>query len=304
MRRKCCLAHAQMQEVGGAHYYLCKMGVCVTKPEVLVTGVASDELCYPEACVEERDYTAEAGSQPCCKIHPVINVDPPVNFHPDVLESVQERNCLKIVQNMKPTPSNDFGPSSIMDGLEEKGILSVIRSNVLSISALHVASVKDLAYYLTDDSNKYLQELNDQFFTTVAKAYAIYLWITSNIQFDTEKSKPAAQDLNYLILESRKGSSYDYASLFSAVCAEAGLNTEKIEGNLRRWRSLTGHEFCPDDTNCHVWNIVSFIQTIRYISSLAVSCSMSSLLSPRALFSISACILKHLIPCKRPLNFT
>lgn len=239
------------------------MGVCITKPgQVLVTVLAADESSFPEAC---SDVSNIAESHSCCR-DPVINVDPPVYFHPDVLESVQERNCLKMVQNMKPCLSQDSGLSSsenLMDYLEEKGILAVIRSNVLSISALHMASVKDLAYNLTHDNSKYLQELSGRFCTTVAKAYAIYLWITSNIQFDAENAKPAAQDWNHFILENRKGSSYDYASLFSVVCAEAGLNTEKIEGHLRSWMSLTGHEFCPDDTNYHCWNIVSFIQTIQ-----------------------------------------
>lgn len=228
------------------------MGVCITKPgEVLATaGLASDKASSDAGVPESLSCNVSA-----------IDVAP-INFHLDIPADLEERNCRTLV-DMKLLSGQS--PQNLIDSWEKEGLLSVIHSQVFGVSATNTTSIKELAHSLTRDSSKYLQDLSDQFCIIVAKAYAIYFWITNNIQYDTTKWV-REQEEKLPILESRKGLSNDYASLFNELCSEAGLNTEKIEGNLRRWRSLTGHKFCPDEYNYHCWNVVSYIGlTLRWL---------------------------------------
>ena len=219
------------------------MGVCVTKPgevaERAVRGDGEESGCGAQQKRRWEDF-----------IHPAISEVPPEYFYPDTPLSVLEENCRKTVENITLKAAGATFKHATED-MEEKGTLSIIRSKVLSISAQHSTSISNLAYSLTCDSSKYLQKSSGPFSNTVAKAYAIYVWVTSNIQ-------GKEHDWSHL-LKNWKGSSSDYASLFNMLCREAGLNAEKIEGHLRGWRSRTRHIFCPNEQNQHCWNVVSAI---------------------------------------------
>jgi hypothetical protein len=216
------------------------MGVCITKP-----GEVLQSVVVERSCSAGDQNGGEVQSQPEDFVHPVISVDPPEDFHPHIPLTVQEEECRKIVRSLSVS---DDSYKNLMADLEDKGTLSIIRSKVHSIPAHHSTSVSGLVKSLLSDSSKFLQLLTGQFCTTVAKAFAIYLWIASNI--------PNTQDWNHL-LKGWRGLSSDYASLFNALCVEAGLNVEEIKGHLRGWRTLTGHQFYPNEYNYHSWNVVS-----------------------------------------------
>lgn len=230
------------------------MGVCVLKQGQVVTTTFGESRPNPSSKEGGSDAESRSG---CCEdpIFPVINVDPPANFHPDILVSEEELICRKKVQNLKTRP--EF-PENLVQLWEESGFLSVIHNHVLSISSANLTSIRDLAQALTRNTSKYMRELNDKFGRAVAKAYAIYFWITNNVQYDTEKWE-SVYDGSLSAFDTRKASPSDYASLFNALCAEAGLNAQKIEGNLRKWRSLAaGYSvFSPEKHNFHCWNVVS-----------------------------------------------
>ena len=215
------------------------MGVCMTKGLQVVDSTEQVSVTRsPEPAGEDpaSDFT-----------RPPISLHPPANFYPDVIPITErERRCRKVVCNMKSMLGHD--PSqNLIECWKEEGTLSAIQSSVLSISALHLASVKDLAHALASDSNKYLEGISGQSSVILAKAYAIYFWIINNTQ-------------SHLVSENQgQRSSYDYASLFDALCAEVGLNSKKIEGHLRGWRCYIGEEFCPNESNYHCWNVVSFM---------------------------------------------
>lgn len=221
------------------------MGVCVSQQKALEPGevLAADQV---PATKDFNDFT-----------RPEIPGDPPANYHPDPPLTEQERNCRKVVRNIKPVLGRD--PSrNLIKCWEEEGTLSAIQSSVLSISTLHLSSIKDLVHALTHDSNKYLQGISGQSSIILAKAYAIYFWIINNLQPDAKSWSKIPTGWSHSKNQG-KGSSCDYASLFNALCGEGGLNSKKIDGHLRGWRSSTGQEFCPNEDNCHSWNVVSFI---------------------------------------------
>ena len=73
----------------------------------------------------------------------------------------------------------------------------------------------------------------------IAKAYAIYCWITSNITFSTAE------------YDDFEATSDDYSSLFKAIALHASLEAEVIKGQVRTWVIM------DSNPTPHSWNMVS-----------------------------------------------
>lgn len=223
------------------------MGVCVTKPGVIEAGgdlpSPGEYIVVPQQPILE-DYT-----------QPIIDKIAPGGFHPKLSMTIREKKCQKTMCTLQPMVYKSQSPQDLVDSWEKNGFLTVINNQVFSLSAANTMSVFDLAHYLTEGSSKYIKELKDNFSIGVAKAYAIFFWITNNIEWSNLSSN-RNNDCS-LIVEIRKGTSLDFSSLFNALCVEAEIKSEKIEGNIRRWRNSADTDFHPDSTNYHAWNVVS-----------------------------------------------
>ncbi len=238
------------------------MGTCVSGP-LPIEAAAIVQPSHQEDFDSElrhdrsRDYAEQE-----------IESIPPDNFFP---ESEEEVRCKKIVRDLLSDENIDSRVNNILISWEESELLSRIDSHVLSVSALNrMTTIRELAAALTASNSGYLQEIEKKKFVNLAKAYAIYSWISNNITFDIEKWKFALNSENvdklneHTILRKLQGLSEDFSSLFSALCTESGLRAQTVEGNLRRWKSLTGEDFKPIEGNRHVWNVVSVSNEKNY----------------------------------------
>lgn len=253
------------------------MGVCITKPGSIFnsTGGVPTES-NPPGDSNITSLTTEV-KQPVLVDYTQqkISENAPSTFYPETSLTTEEKQCQNVIQSMELQLSSGQSIQSLLDSWEEDGFLSIINGHILSQSIASKTSIGDLAYNLTADSSKYVKELRgNQFSIEVAKAYALFLWITKNFECDNniiEASKSSNRvkiiPESYLIIEKCRGTAFDSASLFTTLCAAAALNAEIIDGHRRNWRSITGAEFQPDEHNFHSWNVVSLIicRSRRYI---------------------------------------
>lgn len=101
--------------------------------------------------------------------------------------------------------------------------------------------------------------------TDLEKVRVIFVWIAHNIAYDYEKLSIHQLDtITYLtnslfddtflikhVLERRKGICYDYASLFRAMCAQAGIEAKMVRGYAK-----TSYKEIGTTSPKHAWNAV------------------------------------------------
>lgn len=90
--------------------------------------------------------------------------------------------------------------------------------------------------------------------TEVEKARSLYTWLTHYLAYDRSASNQGRR-LNQSIediLRRKRGTCFDYAQLYQAMCREAGLNSRVISGYARPRLGAPVSARSPD----HAWNAV------------------------------------------------
>lgn len=227
------------------------MGVCISKVNLIVQDQTASQEEHESilGLSKKNDY-----------VNPVISPFAHAGFHPEIVVNKEEAFCSKVVQKLKPNvpASSNQSVKDLLNSWEKSGFLKGINNLVLSLPVSDVTTIGELAHSLTARSVKHSQDLKDKVLIDVVKAYSIYFWIINNISFDTDHWRCGKSPQK--TLETQKGVSSDYSSLFSALCGEVELQADSIKGNLRRWRSVTGKDFQPDEDNHHTWNSVSIVK--------------------------------------------
>lgn len=97
--------------------------------------------------------------------------------------------------------------------------------------------------------------LVEKTYTEKEKAWAIYRWITLNIDYDKYAYKNGSRRINKTvedILNREMAICFGYATLFKAMCDQIGLNSELIVGYSKGTLTSTPELKKPD----HAWNAV------------------------------------------------
>lgn len=172
-----------------------------------------------------------------------INKDLPPGFNMSTGRSESEKVCKSLVEKIQVKESEmDFRKTidELFKSWKMSGFLRDIEDYALNFSANTTNSVDEIAQHITPSNARYLISLSDQVHIQVAKAYAIYCWISNNITSNERN--------NF------KPTSLDYSTLFVRIADHAGLKAEVINGKVRTWRSLSDD---LDSTTPHSWNTVS-----------------------------------------------
>ena len=189
-----------------------------------------------------------------------INPSVPPNFFPSHHESEIEIQCRNTATQLKPRNSEATVRDEVQQLLaqwKESGQLSVIENHVLSIPSSQTSSIQQLSDALVVPHAKYIRQLKgNQLHLEVAKAYAIYCWITTNITYDEKFSKIEPE----LVLQDRKSVCSGYSHLYREVAVQIGLQVTAVHGNAKEWRifsDIPDAQFVPSIQNSHCWNAVS-----------------------------------------------
>lgn len=93
--------------------------------------------------------------------------------------------------------------------------------------------------------------INAHFITHTKKARAIFVWISTNIEYDTAKGvaisvHEAASKKITQSLATRKGACDNYAALFQDICSKAGIKCFIVEGSTRQngFINYMAHVWC------------------------------------------------------------
>lgn len=96
------------------------------------------------------------------------------------------------------------------------------------------------------------------FNTDMEKARAIYVWVTTNIKYDSDSANAINLGVNHdakitAALRRRKGVCENYAAIFNDICVKSGLTSFVVTGYTKQGGSVdkTGHSWCAvciDDT--------------------------------------------------------
>ena len=202
----------------------------------------------------------------------VIHINPsvPPNFYPSHREGETEIQCRNTIAQLKPRKSE----AAIRDEVQqliarwkESGQLSIIEHHVLSISSSQTSSIQELSHALVVPYAAYIDQLKGkQLHLEVAKAYAIYFWITTNIKYDKvayqaylSGEKPSKAEPS-LVLKGRKSMCCGYSNLYKALAVHIGIQVTVIQGHTKGWQIFSDDlnaQFIPSRANSHFWNTVS-----------------------------------------------
>ena len=202
----------------------------------------------------------------------VIHINPsiPPNFFPSHRESAAEIQCRKTAAQLKPRKSEATIRDEVQQLIaqwEKSGELSVIENHVLSVSSSQTSSIQELSDALVAPYATYIEQLKGkQLHLEVAKAYAIYFWITTNIKYDRvafqgylSGEKPSKEEPSHVLI-ARKSMCCGYSNLFKALAVHIGMQATVIQGHTKSWQIFSDDQnapFTPSRPNSHFWNAVS-----------------------------------------------
>ena len=185
----------------------------------------------------------------------------------------------KLISNNKELRDN---VQSLLLTWEETDQMSAIKNHARSASADIANDHLMLAEYLTRSTAKYLQNLDGSHILQIvlAKAFAIYFWICTNIAYDIEqweryisdklhKSKNLVEAEAEEVLSSRAAICLGYANLFAEMAKIAGITVEVVEGEASHVPipALSADSARASTAVPHKWNMVSVV--ICYIRVFA-----------------------------------
>ena len=208
---------------------------------------------------------------------------PGSSFHPALEPSESELRCRKTAEKLVSVKESvRTEVSDVLTTWENSGQLSEIESHALSISPTQAASISELSEALTHPNAKYVTSLqNNTVHVNIAKAYIIYYWVATNIDYDKTRAEQSQIDGKMdidvqpaKVLAQRKGTPSGFSGLYQALACKADLEVETVKGNVKTWRSMsltieTASGFTPNDANSHNWNMVS--QSTLYTVSVLYS---------------------------------
>ena len=106
--------------------------------------------------------------------------------------------------------------------------------------------IQNIIRYLPDDSKRNLSALvakiNSSSTNDLEKVYAIYLWITENLTYDTLGVLDGSHGYTdaYKVFYGRKGSCHGYCELFSMLCENVGVRVRILSGESHSTFSSSG----------------------------------------------------------------
>jgi transglutaminase/protease-like cytokinesis protein 3 len=125
---------------------------------------------------------------------------------------------------------------------DEGSVRSTIDEHALDVPEEVESSLEDLAEYLAAPAR------NDE-----ERAWAVYRWITANIDYDVARMTTAQRDRTpEEVLADRKGVCSEYSALFSRLCEFSGLEAVVISGYGKGYGYSVGSKV-RDQSN-HAWN--------------------------------------------------
>lgn len=211
-------------------------------------------------------------------------VDPkiPQSFYPETVEiSSPEEKC-RLTQSKISAKRTEqqvrYRLQELLDGWRRNAVMEQIEAHALSIPAGDTVTVEKLALSLINPDAKYLKCLKDsaQIDLTVAKMYAIFFWISSNICFSPKMWRNFVTNPESLrsgaeakhVLERRECMSKGHANLFHSLATAMGLKTCVVMGNIKIPRSDMHdptEQFECTKLNQHWWNMVSISLCNSYV---------------------------------------
>lgn len=135
----------------------------------------------------------------------------------------------------------------------KKLIIVLLIIAIFTAMVVGVLTVRDkgksegLSVFWTDDIDDFANDLCSDEKEDKEKVFAIYNWITKNIQYDYEADMVYQYFDIGRTLETKKGVCFDYANLFAALCRSQKIPCYIVDGYSRENSSYK-----------HTWNRVFF----------------------------------------------
>lgn len=194
----------------------------------------------------------------------------PKDFHPPAHKTKQELCSQRVVEQLSPRdPEARTYVQKVLADWKDMDVLSKIENHALSVPASSTDSVSGLADSLAGSNAHYLKSMReDGLQQQLAKAYAIFFWVTTNISYDTEllhqflTSSDGKVDCRAeQVLRRRRAICTGYTNLYQALAEAAQLEVAVVHGNMKTWRIFAKEGpidgvFQPQRSNSHSWNMV------------------------------------------------
>lgn len=154
---------------------------------------------------------------------------------------------------------------------EESGQLEAIEIHVHTTPAAKTTDIAALAQYLTRGNSKYMKQLDSSqpHHVQLAKAYALFTWVCTNISFDVEsftKEEIGLPESSVAVeadetLHNHSSTAVGYANLFAALAKAVGLDSEVINGIVSEFPTSTPttERGRAGTDKPHLWNAVSLL---------------------------------------------
>lgn len=127
-----------------------------------------------------------------------------------------------------------------------------------------IAYVDKLQPYYHRPLSTIIDSFKQQGYTQVELAYAIYVWIAKNIQFDSHAyhHKRTARHTPSATLEKRAATSEGYSYLYKTMCDLAGIQCYVVPGYLKLFTVDIGVNPLK---NKHYWNVLVINNQFMYV---------------------------------------
>ena len=176
------------------------------------------------------------------------------------------------------TPS---GKSRVGDKTDRKAVIDLLgawRENGMlddinnAVATVEETSLEKLSKRLAAKNVEYIASLKGapSFHKELAKAYALFCWITNHVQYDyncldvLESGGLSDDDTSpAIVLRTKRTICSGYSRLFVTLSDRMGLSAKYISGHFKSLKatqllSTVYQPFSPDKSNSHAWNMVCF----------------------------------------------
>ena len=156
--------------------------------------------------------------------------------------------------------------ASLLSLRESSRILQDIEESVGTVSG-SFNTLPSLASSIIDSLEKRHLTSGEQVHSDLFKAFAVFVWIAKNIEYDCKawedllNQLPIPSTAPLSVLDTKRTVCSGYAALYTALATEVGLESTVIDGHFKISRALQPNgplaEFYPSHLNTHAWNSVS-----------------------------------------------
>lgn len=180
--------------------------------------------------------------------------------------------CSQLYLSLVPTDAPQRNEiTSLLGLLKSSGALGEIEDAIASVGACYstVSTLSDqISEALVRDVRTF-QPGGCGLQVDLIKAYSIFVWVSTNIEYDCKAWEDLLKDLPTPsinpenVLSTKRSICSGYAALYSALASEVGLESLVIDGHFKISRALQSNgplaEFAPSHLNTHAWNRVCII---------------------------------------------